>query len=81
MHIGDVGLVTLDPITAYMRHGKNFDSHRATDHRPADRGPGGSMGRRGTDFGGGGARRNEAGEGADAMGGVWTECARSRVHS
>jgi putative DNA primase/helicase len=30
---GDVGLVTIDPITAYMGHGKKFDSHRATDVR------------------------------------------------
>jgi DNA polymerase len=30
---GDVGLVTIDPITAYMGGGKNFDSHRATDVR------------------------------------------------
>jgi putative DNA primase/helicase len=30
---GDVGLVTIDPITAYMGHGKHFDSHRATDVR------------------------------------------------
>jgi hypothetical protein len=30
---GDVGLVTIDPITAYMGHAKNFDSHRATDVR------------------------------------------------
>jgi putative DNA primase/helicase len=30
---GDVGLVTIDPITAYMGHGKGFDSHRATDVR------------------------------------------------
>jgi putative DNA primase/helicase len=30
---GDVGLVTLDPITAYMGHAKHFDSHRATDVR------------------------------------------------
>jgi hypothetical protein len=30
---GDVGLVTIDPITAYMGHSKHFDSHRATDVR------------------------------------------------
>jgi hypothetical protein len=30
---GDVGLVTIDPITAFMGHAKNFDSHRATDVR------------------------------------------------
>jgi hypothetical protein len=30
---GDVRLVCLDPITAYMGHGKKFDSHRATDVR------------------------------------------------
>jgi putative DNA primase/helicase len=30
---GDVGLVTFDPLTAYMGSGKNFDSHRATDVR------------------------------------------------
>jgi len=30
---GDVGLVTIDPITAYMGSGKGFDSHRATDVR------------------------------------------------
>jgi DNA polymerase I-like protein with 3'-5' exonuclease and polymerase domains len=30
---GDVGLVTIDPITAYMGGGKNFDSHRVTDVR------------------------------------------------
>ena len=30
---GDVGLVTVDPITAYMGHDKRFDSHRATDVR------------------------------------------------
>jgi len=30
---GDVRLITLDPITAYMGGGKNFDSHRATDVR------------------------------------------------
>src|SRR5262249_53398539 len=28
---GDVGLVAIDPITAYMGSGKGFDSHRATD--------------------------------------------------
>jgi hypothetical protein len=32
-YYGDVGLVTIDPITAYMGHGKHFDSHRATDVR------------------------------------------------
>jgi hypothetical protein len=31
--LGDVGLVTIDPITAYMGHAKHFDSHRATDVR------------------------------------------------
>jgi DNA polymerase len=30
---GDVGLVTIDPITAFMGHGRGFDSHRATDVR------------------------------------------------
>jgi len=30
---GDVRLVTIDPITAYMGGGKSFDSHRATDVR------------------------------------------------
>jgi putative DNA primase/helicase len=30
---GDVRLITIDPITAYMGGGKNFDSHRATDVR------------------------------------------------
>jgi hypothetical protein len=30
---GDVGLVTVDPITAYMGHSKHFDSHRTTDVR------------------------------------------------
>jgi len=30
---GDVGIVTIDPITAYMGSGKGFDSHRATDVR------------------------------------------------
>jgi DNA polymerase len=30
---GDIGLVTIDPITAYMGHNKHFDSHRATDVR------------------------------------------------
>jgi phage N-6-adenine-methyltransferase len=30
---GDVGLITIDPITAYMGHAKHFDSHRATDVR------------------------------------------------
>jgi DNA polymerase-1 len=30
---GNVGLVTIDPITSYMGHAKNFDSHRATDVR------------------------------------------------
>jgi hypothetical protein len=30
---GDVGLVTIDPITAFMGHAKHFDSHRATDVR------------------------------------------------
>jgi hypothetical protein len=32
-YFGDVGLVTIDPITAYMGSGKHFDSHRATDGR------------------------------------------------
>jgi hypothetical protein len=31
--LGDVGIVTIDPITAYMGHNKHFDSHRATDVR------------------------------------------------
>jgi putative DNA primase/helicase len=31
--LGDVIIVTVDPITAYMGGGKNFDSHRATDVR------------------------------------------------
>jgi putative DNA primase/helicase len=31
--IGNVALVTLDPITAFMGSNKNFDSHRATDVR------------------------------------------------
>jgi DNA polymerase bacteriophage-type len=31
--LNDVGLVTIDPITAYMGYGKHFDSHRATDVR------------------------------------------------
>jgi hypothetical protein len=31
--LGDVLLVTVDPITAFMGGGKNFDSHRATDVR------------------------------------------------
>jgi DNA polymerase len=31
--LGDVGLVTIDPITAFMGHAKHFDSHRATDVR------------------------------------------------
>jgi putative DNA primase/helicase len=30
---GDVGLVTIDPITAFMGPGKGFDSHRTTDVR------------------------------------------------
>ena len=30
---GDVRLVTIDPITAYMGSGRGFDSHRATDVR------------------------------------------------
>jgi hypothetical protein len=30
---GKAGLVTIDPITAYMGSGKGFDSHRATDVR------------------------------------------------
>jgi hypothetical protein len=30
---GDAGLITIDPITAYMGHAKHFDSHRATDVR------------------------------------------------
>jgi hypothetical protein len=30
---GDVGLILIDPITAYMGGGKKFDSHRATDVR------------------------------------------------
>jgi hypothetical protein len=32
-HFGDVGLVAIDPITAYMGSNKHFDSHRATDVR------------------------------------------------
>jgi putative DNA primase/helicase len=31
--LGNVALVTLDPITAFMGSNKNFDSHRATDVR------------------------------------------------
>jgi putative DNA primase/helicase len=31
--LGDVSLVTFDPITAFMGHGKGFDSHRVTDVR------------------------------------------------
>ena len=31
--LGDVRLVTIDPITAYMGSGRGFDSHRATDVR------------------------------------------------
>src|SRR5262249_32421455 len=31
--LGDVVLVTIDPITAYMGGGRKFDSHRATDVR------------------------------------------------
>ena len=31
--LGEVGLVLIDPITAYMGHNKHFDSHRATDVR------------------------------------------------
>jgi len=31
--LGDVALVTLDPITAFMGSNKHFDSHRATDVR------------------------------------------------
>jgi hypothetical protein len=30
---GDVGLVMIDPITAFMGHAKHFDSHRASDVR------------------------------------------------
>jgi putative DNA primase/helicase len=30
---GNIGLVTIDPITAYMGHAKHFDSHRASDVR------------------------------------------------
>src|SRR5262249_43371470 len=30
---GDVRLITIDPITAYMGSGKHFDSHRTTDVR------------------------------------------------
>jgi hypothetical protein len=30
---GDVGMVTIDPITAFMGHDRHFDSHRATDVR------------------------------------------------
>jgi hypothetical protein len=32
-HFGNVGLISLDPITAYMGSNKHFDSHRATDVR------------------------------------------------
>jgi AAA domain len=32
-YFGDVGLISLDPITAYMGSNKHFDSHRATDVR------------------------------------------------
>jgi AAA domain/DNA polymerase family A len=32
-HFGDVGLIAIDPITAYMGSNKHFDSHRATDVR------------------------------------------------
>ena len=31
--LGDVGLVTVDPITAYLGHAEHFDSHRASDVR------------------------------------------------
>jgi DNA polymerase len=31
--LGDVVLVTLDPITAFLGHGRGFDSHRASDVR------------------------------------------------
>jgi AAA domain len=31
--LGDVRLVAIDPITAFMGHGRGFDSHRATDVR------------------------------------------------
>src|SRR5262249_7121697 len=31
--LGDVRLVAIDPITAFMGHGKGFDSHRASDVR------------------------------------------------
>ena len=30
---GDVQLVAIDPITAFMGHGRGFDSHRASDVR------------------------------------------------
>jgi DNA polymerase bacteriophage-type len=33
VELGDVAIVTVDPITAFMGGGKNFDSHRATDVR------------------------------------------------
>jgi putative DNA primase/helicase len=33
VELGDVIIVTVDPITAFMGGGKNFDSHRATDVR------------------------------------------------
>jgi hypothetical protein len=33
LDLGDVKLVAIDPITAFMGHGRNFDSHRATDVR------------------------------------------------
>ena len=31
--LGDVSLVTIDPITAFLGHGRGFDSHRASDVR------------------------------------------------
>jgi DNA polymerase I-like protein with 3'-5' exonuclease and polymerase domains len=33
LHCGDVRLIVIDPITAFMGGDKNFDSHRATDVR------------------------------------------------
>ena len=32
-HLGDVRLIIVDPVTAYMGHGKGFDSHRVSDVR------------------------------------------------
>jgi putative DNA primase/helicase len=33
LHLGDVRLVIVDPVTAFMGHNKNFDSHRVSDVR------------------------------------------------